>query len=360
MKPHTSHQRLVDSELAAGLGNLAEQVAGMREYTAQAAQRRNHVDAMMLAQLRQHQRRIDALEGPGLAYLAEQVRGHSVALAGVGLTPLDGAGAVAASYTSAPGEPWTHAYNEAHASFISAALDDPVLQRRIREDAALPDAFGRGFDERVVEFPWLASQALRGRLLDAGSTLNHLHVLARLRPRVDDLHIVTLAPEERSYPQMGVSYLYADLRDLPMRDGTYDRVTSISTLEHVGLDNRYYGSETRPDDDPQGESVRAARELRRVVRPGGELYITVPVGRGERYDWVRSFTLAELEELAAAFEPADCMLTFFRYHGQQGWIRATADEVADAHYRDHFTAEARPDEHLVAAEAVACLSVTTG
>jgi SAM-dependent methyltransferase len=235
-----------------------------------------------------------------------------------------------------------------------------VLLCRFRDDAALPDAFGHGYDERVVEFPWVASRPLRGRLLDAGSTLNHLHVLARLRPRVDDLHIVTLAPEERSYPSMGVSYLYADLRDLPLRTHTYDRVVSISTLEHVGLDNSYYGSGTGAGDDPQADCMRAAAELRRVVRPGGEVYITVPVGRGERFTWVRSFTLDELAELVESLAPDNCTMTFFRHCGEHGWMRVSAEEVGDAHYRDHFTSGPPEPGDYVAAEAVACLRVVVG
>ena len=75
-------------------------------------------------------------------------------------------------------------------------------------------------------------------MLDAGSTLNHAHILQRLRPAMDKLHIVTLAPEERAFPELDVSYLFADLRDLPLSDDVYDQVVSISTLEHVGLDLR--------------------------------------------------------------------------------------------------------------------------
>jgi glycosyltransferase involved in cell wall biosynthesis/SAM-dependent methyltransferase len=369
IKPHTAHQRRIDRELAAGLDNLALQLAGMREDAERAAQRRNYSDALVLAQLRQHQRRLEALDGAGvparlddlatrLDSFSEQVRRHADALVGVGMTPLTGAEPAPGSYAPAPTEPWTHEYNDAHAGFVAAELDDPVLLHTFRDNAELPDAFGRGYDERVVEFPWIASRPLRGRLLDAGSTLNHLHVLARLRPRVDDLHIVTLAPEQRSFPGMGVSYLYADLRDLPLRDGTYDRITSISTLEHVGLDNTYYGSEAAVDEDPQRECVRAVRELRRVLAPEGQIYITVPVGRGERFDWVRSLTLDELEELRAALEPAQSQLTFFRHDGAAGWQQATAEEVADARYRDHFTSGEPGAERIVAAEAVACLSAT--
>jgi SAM-dependent methyltransferase len=258
------------------------------------------------------------------------------------------------AYPAAPAEPWGHEYNAAHAAFVARALDDGALLEAIRGGDALPDGYGAGFDERVVELAWVASRRLGGSVLDAGSSLNHLHLLRRLRPRMDDLHIVTLAPEDRAFPSLGVSYVFADLRDLPMRDGAYDRVLSISTLEHVGTDTAYYGGETRVADDPQRELLAAVAELRRVLKPGGDCYITVPVGRGERFEWVRSLTPAQVDEIAAAFEPETSEAEFFRYAGG-AWQRSDRDGVAGAHYRDHFTSNGLGPDGVVAAEAVACL-----
>jgi hypothetical protein len=99
--------------------------------------------------------------------------------------------------------------------------------------------------------------------------------------------------------------------------------------------------------------------MRRVVRPGGRVHLTVPVGSGERFSWVRTFTPAELDELVEAFTPAETTREFFR-HGAEGWQRATADEVADARYRDHFSSGPVRDDGVVAAEAVGCVTLTVG
>ncbi len=56
-----------------------------------------------------------------------------------------------------------------------------------------------------------------GRVLDAGSVLNHAHVLDGL-PH-GDLTIVTLEPEPHAFFARRISYVYADLRELPFRDG---------------------------------------------------------------------------------------------------------------------------------------------
>jgi SAM-dependent methyltransferase len=192
-------------------------------------------------------------------------------------------------------------------------------------------------------------------VLDAGSSLNHLHVLRRLRQRMDELHILTLAPEEESFPELGISYVYADLRELPFRDATYDRIVCISTLDHVGMDNQRFGSDVATAEDPQHDSIRAIEELRRVLRPGGDLYLTVPVGRGDRFDWVRSFTFEELDELVDAFGAEDVRASCFHHDGHRGWRRAAREEVASARYRDHLSSGPVGPDRVAAAEAVACV-----
>ena len=259
-------------------------------------------------------------------------------------------------YPEAPAQPWSEQYNVAQAAFVGRALDDADLVELFRCGGPFPAGYGHGFDERVVEFPWLASRSLSGRVLDAGSTLNHLHVLRRLRSRMDDLHIVTLAAEDQSFPSLGVSYLYADLRALPLAEGVYDRVVSLSTLEHVGLDLKHFGADGTRAKDPQEAALAAADELRRVLRPGGEVLISVPVGVPERFDWVRALSLHELDELIDRFAPAEVDITFFRHDG--GWGRVSRESVADARYRDHLGG-APPRGGVVAAEAVACVALRT-
>jgi SAM-dependent methyltransferase len=261
-------------------------------------------------------------------------------------------------YPQAPaGEPWSAEYTEQHREFVATELEDPVLLGIFRDRGALPPGFGTGFDERVVEYPWLASRALGGTVLDAGSVLNHTHVLTRLRPRMDDLHIVTLAPEENAYPQLHVSYLFADLRDLPIADESYDRVVSVSTLEHVGMDNDYYGTPGGVAEDPQAELLAAVAELRRVLKPGGDLYVTVPVGEPDRFAWVRALSPAEIDQLVERFDPAGLAIDYFR-HSPDGWQVSDREGIAGARYRDHFSSGPVGEDRAVAARAVACVHLT--
>ncbi|MHC4199575.1 MAG: hypothetical protein ACYSU0_06250, partial [Planctomycetota bacterium] len=128
--------------------------------------------------------------------------------------------------------PWSCGYEEAHADFIESVLADDDLMQRFREGTQLPEHFGTGIDERCIELPWLFAglRPEHRRLLDAGSSLNYEHLLRRLTMPERTLHVFTLAPEPVCFYQMGISYIFGDMRDAPLRSDYYDCVMCISTL----------------------------------------------------------------------------------------------------------------------------------
>ena len=116
----------------------------------------------------------------------------------------------------------------------------------IEDAAASPGRTGYGFDdagldERVVEYAWLFDRMReldhgRGRVLDAGSVLNHATVLRAWRAAgLSPVSLVTLEYERFADVSNGVRYEFADLRDLPYRDHWFSTVISLSTIEHIGL-----------------------------------------------------------------------------------------------------------------------------
>lgn len=254
----------------------------------------------------------------------------------------------------APARPWTPDYTAGHTALVAAAIDDGMLGAAAVRGDALPDGYAVGYDERTIEYPWLFGLGFGGRVLDAGSTFNHPHILDRALPLVDELTILTLAPEAHAFPLRGISYLYGDVRELPFRDGWFDTVVSLSTLEHVGMDNAPYGVGADAASDPGEEAARAARELRRVVAPGGRILFSVPFGRREDYGWFRQFDRDDLERLTAAFDARASHASFFAY-GPNGWQCASAVEAADLSYHDAHADPSPAPDGAAAARAVACV-----
>ena len=71
----------------------------------------------------------------------------------------------------------------------------------------------------------------------------------------------------------GLEFVRADACDLhAFPDGSVESLSSLHALEHIGLGR--YGDAVDPDG-----CFKAMREFVRVLRPGGRLYVGVPVGR---------------------------------------------------------------------------------
>jgi SAM-dependent methyltransferase len=256
----------------------------------------------------------------------------------------------------APERPWTHEYNDVHRALVIAAVNDPTLAQAVSRGRRLPREYGVGFDERVIEYPWLFGAGLAGRVLDAGSTFNHVHILDLVLPGISELTITTLKPEDHAFPERGVSYVFADLRELPFRDGWFDTTVSLSTLEHVGMDNGVYGTPSDRADDADHEVALAAAELRRVTRPGGRILLTVPYGRREDHGWFRQLDAQDLDRLVHAFGPGRSTTAVYRYSAD-GWQVSSPRDAAESTYRD-FTADPSPVADMAAAaRAVACITI---
>jgi SAM-dependent methyltransferase len=117
-------------------------------------------------------------------------------------------------------------------------------------------------NERAVEVPiaWRrVERAGGGRVLEIGNVLSHYHPVAH--------EVVDKFERASGVRNEDVTAFDTDAR--------YDLVVSISTLEHVGFDE-----EPR---DP-GKPLRAVANLRRLLAPGGELFVTMPLGYNPHVD----------------------------------------------------------------------------
>lgn len=235
------------------------------------------------------------------------------------------------------------------------------LEKYLHQDlpqGSLPRGWGLWLDERTVEYPWFFSRLPRtaGRLLDAGSALNYGYILSHEKLDNKTISIFTLAPEAENYGERGISYIYGDLRESCYRGDYFDWIVSISTLEHIGMNNTlFYTSDPSKNESDPESYLQALLELHRILKPNGVLYMTVPFGRAETRGWLQIFDSEMVQKLLSVFKPSAFQEAYFRYTSS-GWQTSSADECRDARYFDPSEGRTIKTE-FAAAEAVVCLEL---
>ena len=243
-------------------------------------------------------------------------------------------------------------------------MNDDNLITRFRSLVPLPDGYGYRYDERVIEYPWTLSRLSvgEGKLLDAGSCFNFLEIIEH--PTISSKHftILTLAPESHAFWQRGISYHYDDLRKLPFRDDWFDEIISISTLGHVGMDNRMYTGENTLGEIGL-EAEKAVKELIRVLRTGGTFLASVVFGKHQLIEWKDGSPFAEqfdsllLKDLLRIFSSCASVSTSFYKYTKNGWNVSTEEECQGVEYYNIHTATSFDLDNAAAARAVALIEV---
>lgn len=155
-------------------------------------------------------------------------------------------------------------------------------------------------NERSVELA-LALDYLRGTA--ASRTLEIGNVLSHYVPVDHDI----LDKYEKSPDVLNEDIV--DFAPSPL----YDRVVSISTLEHVGWDER--------PREP-GKVLRAYQNIRRLVRPGGSILLTCPFGQNPHLD----------EYIHAGTIDFPIQVILKRVSDDNRWVETTAEDVKGARY----------------------------
>jgi SAM-dependent methyltransferase len=249
--------------------------------------------------------------------------------------------------------PWSPGYYTTKKKVVCSSIDTGLFSGK----AELPAKYGYRIDERAVEYPWLFTQLPEspGKVLDAGSALNHRHLVERAPLRDAQLTVMTLAPEKRCFWDRSISYVFGDLRKTLFADSAFDVVISASTIEHIGLDNTllYTGDVSKKESDSLG-FLPAISEFKRVLRLGGLCLITVPFGRLGVHGWYQVFDIGLVMKVVEAFQPSEYSIEYFGYFAD-GWRRAQYEEIADAEFFDIHEGKPFASDFAAGARGVACI-----
>lgn len=141
---------------------------------------------------------------------------------------------------------------------------------------------------------WCAKKVFENKPMhhyDIGSKAEMIGIISQFTPST----MVDIRPINLQMP--GFSFQTGDIIHLPFKDGELNSVSSICVVEHIGLGR--YGDAL----DPYG-SEKAIDELKRVLAPGGNLYISVPIDDKSKiyFNAHRAFTRDHIVGLLAPLE----------------------------------------------------------
>lgn len=264
-------------------------------------------------------------------------------------------------------KPWSNGYSDFKWQLIERNINNGSLIGKFKNGSELSEFYGKNIDDRVVEYPWIALQLPEsvGSLLDAGSALNFREILNHKKLANKKITIVNLNPEDNCFWQKGISYVFADLRALPFLDNYFDIITCISTLEHIGMDNTvFYSSDDKYQENRRLDYLKAVLELKRILKPGGMLFITVPFGKYQNFGFFQQFNQDMVKKITRVFRGTEYFISYYRY-SKDGWNISSAEECKNAEYFDIHQTKYRnknsnkdydPD-FAAASRAVACLKI---
>ncbi len=151
-------------------------------------------------------------------------------------------------------------------------------------------------NERIIEVPFafasLADLPASARILDVGGSESTLALsLATMGHRV-----TVVDPRGYGFPHPNLEIVEGVLEELPVDDEGFDAVLAISAIEHFGT-----GAYAQAVADDRAD-LRAARDLRDRLRPGGTMVLTVPFGTPGVDDFQRVYDTAGVQELLEGME----------------------------------------------------------
>lgn len=181
------------------------------------------------------------------------------------------------------------------------------------------------FSERIIEYPilfrHLGKTSEKCRILDFGCVEDLLPIhLASLGYRVTGIDF-------RPYPfsHKNFDFIQGDILVWDPPTELFDKVISISTIEHVGLSG--YGDPVSKD----GDKI-AVKKLLHSLKRGGELILTVPAGKACIEGGMRIYDGASIRVLVPNIE---LLHYYYKPSRNADWIETTEEVISTLHYENY-------------------------
>jgi len=182
-------------------------------------------------------------------------------------------------------------------------------------ETALPDG-------RMIEYSFVIGKLVslaKGRLLDVGCVARLNLVPATIASLGWEVYGIDVRQFKFIFPNF--HFVLGDITKTDFPDSFFDAVSAVSTLEHIGLKGRYGISKGDPEGDAQ-----AVREIRRILRRGGRLLVTLPYGKEKRQTNLnRVYNHDSLHELFSNWEIKEKV--FYSQDSEGFWIPVVEEET---------------------------------
>ena len=122
------------------------------------------------------------------------------------------------------------------------------------------------------------------------------------------------------------------MREIPVKDNYYDSIICLSTLEHIGCDNTIYTQNHEYKEQKCDDFMVAMKELGRVLKPEGSLFLSVPFGKYGYFQGFQQFDYPLLQKAITAFGATKSITETFYKYTPQGWLLSTAQDCENCEY----------------------------
>lgn len=186
--------------------------------------------------------------------------------------------------------------NRIQLDYLYPCLNDNTSETEIEPTYFYQDAWAF---ERIVKAKPLSH-------FDVGSQNKFVALLSKVFP----VTMIDIRP--LSLPLNTINFVKGSILELPFKDGSIESLSSLCVVEHIGLGR--YGDPL----DPLG-TEKAVAELKRVVKPGGNLYVSLPLDDENRtyFNAHRAFSEEYVLKLFDQFELIEARYIYSNHFGEQ-------------------------------------------